>query len=310
MEQSPQNAFRSGFIAIIGCPNAGKSTLLNRLVGQKIAIVTDKAQTTRTRITGILTHPDCQMIFLDTPGMTEPRNKLGAFMQKTAEESTRDVDAILFLVDARHPNHERDTEIISRLTRGKTPLIIALNKADIAGEDRLQNLREQFAAIAPKHEIINISAKTGAGVDELEALLRPLMPHGPLYYPADQVTDQPERTICAEMIREKALLFLRDEIPHGLGVSIEKMENRGDGGKPENGDLWDVWASIYCEHERHKGMVIGKQGIMLKKIGTAARRDIEWLLDARVNLQLWVKTKNDWRNKPSILAELGYHDKL
>lgn len=301
--------FKSGFIAIVGCPNAGKSTLLNRLVGQKIAIVSDKAQTTRNRITGVVTRPDYQMIFLDTPGMTEPKNKLGAFMQKTAEDTTRDVEAVLFLVDAKHPNHTRDIEIIKRLAHGKAPLLIALNKADIAGEARIAALREQFGALAPKSEFFVLSAKTGEGVEALENGLLPYLVPGPLYYPADQCTDQPERVICAEMIREKALRLLRDEVPHGLGVHLDKMENRGDGGKAERGDLWDVWATIYCEHERHKGMVIGKQGVMLKKIGSAAREDIEWLLDARVNLQLWVKTKEDWRNKSAILSELGYENK-
>jgi len=308
LEQSRHPNFKSGFIAIIGCPNAGKSTLLNRLVGQKIAIVSDKAQTTRNRITGVVTREGYQMIFLDTPGMTDPKNKLGAFMQKTAEESTRDVDAILFMVDAKHPNHTRDIEIVTRLARGKTPLLIALNKADIAGEERLTALRERFAALAPRSEILSVSAKTGEGVEALEQKLVPHLLPGPLYYPADQCTDQPERLICAEMIREKALRLLRDEVPHGLGVQIDKMENRGSGSDPTRGELWDVWATIYCEQERHKGMVIGKQGAMLKKIGSAAREDIEWLLDARVNLQLWVKTKEDWRNKPAILSELGYRD--
>ena len=293
--------YKSGFFSIVGCPNVGKSTLLNRLVGQKIAIVTDRAQTTRNRITGILTRKDYQMIFLDTPGMTKPRNKLGTFMQKTAEEASKDTEAILFVVDALQGVRERDADVMRIVRTQRSPVIVLINKCDAASAAQMQEAQEAIAN-AGFETVIAVSAKTGENLDKLEELLKNYLTEGPQYYPEDMVTDQPERVICAEMIREKTLELLREEIPHGIGVGVDKMQMRPDG------KLMDVWATIYCERESHKGIIIGRGGKMLKRIGSEARKDIEWLLDVQVNLQLWIKVKEDWRNRQQMLNELGYRD--
>jgi GTP-binding protein Era len=293
--------YKSGFFSIVGCPNVGKSTLINRLVGQKIAIVTDRAQTTRNRITGILTRKDYQMIFLDTPGMTKPRNKLGTFMQKTAEDASKDTEAILFVVDALQGVRERDREVMNHVKSMRSPVIVLINKCDAASAIQMQEARDAIAE-AGFDTVLAISAQTGENLDKLEELLKGYLTEGPQYYPEDMVTDQPERVICAEMIREKTLELLREEIPHGIGVGIDKMQMRPDG------RLMDVWATIYCERESHKGIIIGRGGKMLKRIGSEARKDIEWLLDVQVNLQLWIKVKEDWRNRQQMLNELGYRD--
>ena len=293
--------YKSGFFSIVGCPNVGKSTLINRLVGQKIAIVTDRAQTTRNRITGILTRKDYQMIFLDTPGMTKPRNKLGTFMQKTAEEASKDTEAILFVVDALQGVRERDADVMRLLKAEHSPVIVLINKCDAASAIKMQEAREAIAE-AGFDTVLPISALTGENIDRLEELLKGYLTEGPQYYPEDMVTDQPERVICAEMIREKTLGLLREEIPHGIGVGIDKMQMRPDG------NLMDVWATIYCERESHKGIIIGRGGKMLKRIGSEARKDIEWLMGVQINLQLWIKVKEDWRNRQQMLNELGYRD--
>ncbi len=293
--------YKSGFFSIVGCPNVGKSTLINRLVGQKIAIVTDRAQTTRNRITGILTRKDYQMIFLDTPGMTKPRNKLGEFMQKTAEDASKDTEAILLVVDALQGVRERDAEVMRIVKAQRSPAIVLINKCDAASALKMQEARDAIKE-AGFDTVLAISAQTGENLDKLEELLKNYLTEGPQYYPEDMVTDQPERVICAEMIREKALELLREEIPHGIGVGIDKMQMRPDG------KLMDVWATIYCERESHKGIIIGRGGKMLKRIGSEARKDIEWLLDVQVNLQLWIKVKEDWRNRQQMLNELGYRD--
>lgn len=295
------NGFKSGFFSIVGCPNVGKSTLLNRLVGQKIAIVTDRAQTTRNRITGVLTRKDYQMIFLDTPGMTKPKNKLGSYMQKVAEEASQDVEAILFVVDAKNGVRERDADVMRLLKSQRAPVIVLINKCDAASAAQMEEARKTVAD-AGFETVLSISAETGENVDALEKKLTAYLTEGPQYFPEDMVTDQPERVICAEMIREKTLQLLREEIPHGIGVGIDKMSLR-----PE-GDLMDVWATVYCERESHKGIIIGRGGRMLKRIGIEARKDIEWLLGVRVNLQLWIKVKEDWRNRQQMLNELGYRD--
>ena len=295
------SGYKSGFFSIVGCPNVGKSTLINCLVGQKIAIVTDRAQTTRNRITGVLTRKDYQMIFLDTPGMTKPRSKLGEYMQKVAEDASQDTEAILFVTDAVNGVRDRDAEVMQRLKQEKSPVIVLINKCDAASAAQMTDARERIAA-AGFETVMAISAKTGENIDRLEELLKGFLTEGPQYFPDDMVTDQPERVICAEMIREKTLQLLRDEIPHGIGVGIDRMELR-----PE-GDLMDVWATVYCERESHKGIIIGKGGKMLKRIGTEARKDIEWLLGVQVNLQLWIKVKEDWRNRQQMLNELGYRD--
>ena len=296
-----REGYKSGFFSIVGCPNVGKSTLINRLVGQKIAIVTDRAQTTRNRITGVLTRKDYQMIFLDTPGMTKPRSKLGEYMQKVAEDASQDTEAILFVVDALNGVRDRDADVMRILKNERSPVIVLINKCDAASAAQMADAREKIAQ-AGFDTVLAISAKNGDNIDELEELLKGYLTEGPQYFPEDMVTDQPERVICAEMIREKTLQLLRDEIPHGIGVGIDKMELR-----PE-GDLMDMWATVYCERESHKGIIIGKGGKMLKRIGTEARKDIEWLLGVRVNLQIWIKVKEDWRNRQQMLNELGYRD--
>ena len=296
-----REGYKSGFFSIVGCPNVGKSTLINRLVGQKIAIVTDRAQTTRNRITGVLTRKDYQMIFLDTPGMTKPKSKLGEYMQKVAEDASQDTEAILFVVDALNGVRDRDADVMRILKNERSPVIVLINKCDATSAAQMADAREKIAQ-AGFDTVLAISAKNGDNIDELEELLKGYLTEGPQYFPEDMVTDQPERVICAEMIREKTLQLLRDEIPHGIGVGIDRMELR-----PE-GDLMDVWATVYCERESHKGIIIGKGGKMLKRIGTEARKDIEWLLGVRVNLQIWIKVKEDWRNRQQMLNELGYRD--
>ena len=296
-----QQGYKSGFFSIVGCPNVGKSTLINALVGQKIAIVTDRAQTTRNRITGVLTRKDYQMIFLDTPGMTRPKNKLGTYMQKVAEDASKDTEAILFVVDALKGVMDRDRDVIAHLKTARSPVIVLINKCDAASAEQMESVRRSIAD-AGFETVLAISAKTGENLEKLESLLCGYLTEGPQYYPEDMVTDQPERVICAEMIREKTLELLREEIPHGIGVAIDKMELRKDGA------LMDVWATIYCERESHKGIIIGRGGKMLKRIGSEARKEIEWLLDVQVNLQLWIKVKEDWRNRQQMLNELGYRD--
>ena len=296
-----QQGYKSGFFSIVGCPNVGKSTLINQLVGQKIAIVTDRAQTTRNRITGVLTRKDYQMIFLDTPGMTRPRSKLGVYMQKVAEDASKDTEAILFVVDALKGVMERDGDVIAHLKTARSPVIVLINKCDAASAEQMESVRKSITDTG-FDKVLAISAKTGKNLDQLEQLLCSYLTEGPQYYPEDMVTDQPERLICAEMIREKTLELLREEIPHGIGVAIDKMELRKDGA------LMDVWATIFCERESHKGIIIGRGGKMLKRIGMEARKDIEWLLNVQVNLQLWIKVKEDWRNRQQMLNELGYRD--
>lgn len=296
-----ETGYKSGFFSIVGCPNVGKSTLLNRLVGQKIAIVTDRAQTTRNRITGVLTRKSYQMIFLDTPGMTKPKNKLGTYMQKVAEEASQDVEAILLVVDAKNGVRDRDADVMRLLKTQRSPVIVLINKCDVASAAQMDDARKTISD-AGFDNVLAISAETGENVDKLETLLSGYLTEGPQYFPEDMVTDQPERVICAEMIREKTLQLLREEIPHGIGVGIDKMALRPDS------ELMDVWATVYCERESHKGIIIGRGGKMLKRIGTEARKDIEWLLGVRVNLQLWIKVKEDWRNRQQMLNELGYRD--
>ncbi len=296
-------AYRSGFISIIGSPNVGKSTLMNRMVGQKVSIVSDRAQTTRNRVMGVVHNTGCQMIFLDTPGVTAPRNKLGEFMLKVAYDSINEVEAILFIVDAVAGIRERDEAILARLSEAKAPVVAAVNKVDAAAAENVEALIKKLEQAGFIKNIVGISALSGLGLDKLSSVLKSYLPEGPQYFPDDMVTDQPERIICAELIREKALILLKEEVPHGLGVGIDKMQLR------EDGALQDVWATLYCERDGHKGIIIGKNGSMLKKIGTEARKDMEWLLGARVNLQLWVKVKQDWRNSASMLTELGYDQK-
>ena len=294
------SVFRSGFVSIIGCPNVGKSTLLNKLIGQKIAIVSDRAQTTRNKITGVLSRPEYQMIFLDTPGVTNPKNKLGEYMQKVAYDAINEVEAILFVADAEQGVRERDAMILEKLSRAKAPVIAFINKTDAASLGQSNEAQEVLEQQGFIKEILRGSAASGKGIEELERALSAYLVPGPQYFPDDMVTDQPERIIVGELIREKTLLLLREEVPHGVGVGVDKMERR------EDRDMMDVYATIYCERESHKGIIIGKGGSMLKRIGQDSRKDIEWMLGCPVNLQLWVKIKEDWRNRPGMLHELGY----
>ena len=292
--------FYSGFVSIIGSPNAGKSTLMNRIVGQKVSIVSPKAQTTRNRIMGVATRKYYQIVFLDTPGVAMPKNKLGEYMLKVAYESLNEVECALFITDAANGIRERDEAIIAKLREAKSPVIAAINKCDIADKEAIARARARLEKESFFRSITEISAESGQGVNELEKAIAAYLVPGPMYFPEDMVTDMPERIVCAEIIREKALNLLKEEVPHGIGVGIDKMTLRPDGG------LYDMWATIYCEREGHKGIIIGKKGSMLKQIGSEARKDMEWLLGTRVNLQLWVKVRDDWRNSPSALKELGY----
>ncbi len=293
-------SYKSGFIAIIGSPNVGKSTLTNLLVGQKVSIVSPRAQTTRNRIMGVLTRPGFQMVFLDTPGVAAPRNRLGTYMLNVAYGSLDEVECVLFVADAASGIRERDEALLEKLKSAKAPVLAAINKADIAKPEAVEAARARLEKEGFIRDVIVISAKTGENAGKLTDALAAYLDEGPQYFPEDMATDQPERVIVAEIIREKALELLNEEVPHGIGVGVDKIETRPEGA------LADVYATIYCEREGHKGIIIGKKGAMLKAIGSAARRDIEWLLGVRVNLQLWVKVKDDWRNKESVLRELGY----
>lgn len=292
--------YRSGFVTIIGSPNVGKSTLLNKLVGQKIAIVTHRAQTTRNKITGVLSRDGYQIIFLDTPGVTQPRNRLGDYMQKAAFDACNEVEAILFVVDSLQGVRSKDLLLIQRLEKAKAPVLAFVNKTDLASPAQVSAARQALEDRGCFAGVFTGSAETGDGLEELEQALVAYLTLGPQYFPEDMVTDQPERVICGELVREKALTLLREEVPHGVGVGVDKMERRQDM------ELMDVYATIYCERDSHKGIIIGRSGAMLKKIGEQARKDMEWLLGCQVNLQLWVKVKEDWRNKPAVLHELGY----
>ncbi|HHT86472.1 MAG TPA: GTPase Era [Clostridiales bacterium] len=297
--------FRSGFITIIGAPNAGKSTLINRIVGQKISIVSARAQTTRNKIMGVYNGKanafDYQMIFIDTPGVALPKNRLGEYMLSVAYEALNEVEAVLFLVDSTIGIKEKDEMILERLEKSKSPVIAAINKIDTANASDVEAIKEVLSYKPFIKQVLTISAINGDGVDELVNVLTTYMVEGPMYFPEDMVTDSPERFICAEMIREKALELLRDEVPHGIGVGIDEFKYR------EDKDIVDISATIYCERDSHKGIIIGRKGDMIKQIGTSARMDIEWLLGSKVNLQLYVKVKPDWRNSVSILNELGYN---
>ena len=290
---------QSAFIAVVGRPNAGKSTLVNRIVGEKVAIVSKKPQTTRNRISGVLSGRDYQMVFVDTPGVHDPKNRLGEYMVKTAFDATRDVEAVLFLVDANRGVTEADIEILGRLIKGGLPVVAAVNKTDKAGK---QKSLEAVNALqeAGQEQVLQISAKMGDGVDELVAALKQYLVPGPRYYPDDEYTDQPERVIAAEMIREKALQLLEEEVPHGIGVMVERVGYR------EDKDITDVSAVIICERESHKGIVVGKGGKMIKRIGTEARKDLEMLFGTRGFLELFVKVKENWRASARTMRELGY----
>ena len=292
--------FRSGFVTIVGRPNVGKSTLMNALVGEKVAIVSNRPQTTRNRIMGVMTRDDWQMVFLDTPGIHTPRTKLGNYMMQSVREAMDGMDGMMVLVDATQVG-EHDRSIVKEMASKKVPKVLLLNKIDLLQPEKLLALIASFAGCG-YDAIIPISAKTGDGLEQLTKTMAEKLPEGPKYFPDDMMTDQPERLIVAEMIREKALLHLRDEVPHGIGVEIMGMIKESD-------DFMEIHATIYCERDAHKGIIIGKRGAMLQQIGTEARHDIENLLDLHVNLKLWVKLRPDWRNRMDDLRTLGYESK-
>lgn len=296
-----EEGFRSGFVALIGRPNVGKSTLLNLLVGQKVAIMSDKPQTTRNTIRGIYTRENCQLIFIDTPGIHKPRTKLGDYMVEVAQNTLSEVDLILLLVDAKEGLGPGDRWIIEQLKPVKTPVFLVINKIDLVHPNDLLPLIDQYRKLYDYAEIVPISALKGNNAQTLINLLVKYMPEGPQYYPSDQVTDYPERFIIAEIIREKILHLTREEIPHSIAVDIESIMPREE----EEGLF--VSAVIYTERESQKKIVIGKGGAMLKKVGIMARKELEALLGTRLYLDLWVKVKKDWRNRVEQLNLFGYN---
>ena len=301
MHNSEKNEkrFLSGFAAIVGRPNVGKSTMMNAMVGEKVAIVSNRPQTTRNRIMGVATDPDWQIVFLDTPGLHKPRTKLGEYMVKSVEDAMEGIDVLLVLVDVSDIGPQ-DRAIVTEMASRRVKKILVLNKTDLVDEAKLMAAIASFSD-AGYDAIIPLSARSGKGMDELRRVIVSYLPEGPKYFPDDMMTDQPERLICAEIIREKALLHLRDEVPHGIGVEMMAINKLSD-------SLTEIHATIYCERASHKGIIIGKQGAMLRTIGAEARRDIENLLGTRVNLQLWVKVREDWRNRMDDLRTLGYED--
>ncbi|MCI2254504.1 GTPase Era [Domibacillus sp. PGB-M46] len=296
------NTYKSGFIAIIGRPNVGKSTFLNRVIGQKIAIMSDKPQTTRNKVQGVLTTENAQMVFIDTPGIHKPKHKLGDFMMKTAVNTLKEVDLILFMINAEEGLGGGDEFIIDKLKDVKTPIFLVINKIDRIHPDKLMELIVQYKEFLPFAEIVPISALEGNNVDRLLEQVGKILPEGPQYYPADQVTDHPERFIVSELIREKVLHLTREEVPHSIAVVIDKISKR------DGKDMIDVMATIIVERDSQKGIVIGKQGALLKEIGKRSRRDIEHLLGSKVFLELWVKVQKDWRNKAANLRDFGFKE--
>ncbi|KGF47655.1 GTPase Era [Veillonella montpellierensis DNF00314] len=291
--------FKSGFVAVVGRPNVGKSTLINALIDDKIVIVSDKAQTTRNRIICVYTDDEKQIVFMDTPGIHKPKHKLGEFMVNAAVESLKEIEAVLFVVAGNEKRGPGDNFIIEQLKKVTVPVFLLINKIDtLTKEDIVKNIITYQSAY-PFADIIPISAKEKSNLPVILEELAKNLPEGPQYFPDDMITDQPERLIISDIIREKILLITRDEIPHAIAVDIDEIKTRSDG-------TMYVRATIYCERDSQKGIIIGKHGTLLKEIGASARKDIERLLATKVFLDLWVKVKKDWRNKSAILSELGY----
>ncbi len=297
------DGFKSGFVTLVGRPNVGKSTLMNRIIGQKIAITSNKPQTTRNRIQTVYHDARGQIVFLDTPGIHKAKNKLGEFMVNAAESTFKEVDLVLWLVEATSYIGKGEQHIARTLMNSKVPVILVMNKIDTVKKAELLTFIDAYKDLMNFAEIIPVSARNGEGVDELVQTMFEYLEEGPQYYDEDTITDQPERQIVAELIREKALRRLSEEIPHGIAVSIEQMKER-----PGKQPLMDIEATIVCEKDSHKGIIIGKQGAMLKKIGTDARKDIEDFLQMRVNLKLWVKVKKDWRDSDFLLKNFGFKE--
>lgn len=291
---------KTAFISIVGCPNVGKSSLLNRMLGQKVAIVSNKPQTTRTKIMGVLTNGDTQLVFTDTPGFHKPKNKLGEKMIKAVGDSISGVDAVLFVVEPEGELRAAEKELIERFKREKLPVVLAINKVDtVAEKEKLMAKILEMSSLYNFEAVVPVSAIKGTNMDELVSELEKLAEESVFFFPEDTLTDQPERVIAAEIIREKILRNLDKEIPHGTAVSIEKMREREDGG------IMDIDAVIYCEKDSHKGIIIGKKGAMLKKISTRAREDMERFFCYKINLQCWVKVKEGWRNKEGLIHNFG-----
>ena len=291
--------FKSGFVAIVGRPNVGKSTFMNYVLGQKIAIMSDKAQTTRNKIQGVYTNQDCQIVFLDTPGIHKPKHELGNFMVESAYSALKEVDAVLFMVNAAEKRGPGDDFIIEKLKKIKTPVFLVLNKIDLISPDELLDRVESYQETIPFAGIIPISVLQGNNVQELMTTLTNHLPEGPQYYPSDQITDHPEYFIVSELIREKILHLTKEEIPHSVAVTVDKMQK-------DEFDKVHVYANIIVERPTQKGIIIGKGGKLLKEIGVRARKDIEQLLGNKVYLELWVKVEKDWRKKKSHLQDFGY----
>lgn len=290
---------KSGFVAVIGRPNVGKSTLINHLIGQKIAIMSDKPQTTRNRILCVLTQPDAQIVFLDTPGVHKPLHKLGEYMANTVENTLKEVDAILFVVDVTEKFGAGERFIIDHLKATKRPVILIINKIDRVKNEDILPIIANYAAQYDFAGVVPVSAKNKLNLDHILSEVKKYLPEGPEYYPEDMVTDQPERLIAAEMVREKVLELTRDEVPHAVAVDVDEMATR------PKGDVY-IRATIYVERDSQKGIVIGGHGSMLREIGQRARHDIEVLLGAKVYLDLWVKVRKDWRNRDAILKSFGF----
>ena len=296
MDKTPH---KSGFIAVIGRPNVGKSTLINQLIGQKIAIMSDKPQTTRTRILCILTQPDAQVILLDTPGVHKPLSKLGEYMDRSITNTLKEVDAIFFVVDVTEKPGPGERFIMERLEKTKKPVILVLNKIDLVTKDALLPIIAAYSKDRDFAAVVPISALSEENLDALLSEAKKHLPEGPAYYPEDMVTDQPERLIAAELVREKVLSLTRDEVPHSIAVDVDEMTTR------PNNDVY-IRATIYVERDSQKGIVIGQKGAMLKEIGRLARPDIEMMIGSKVYLDLWVKVRKDWRNRDAILKSLGF----
>ena len=295
--------FKSGFVSIVGRPNVGKSTLMNNVVGEKIAIMSDKPQTTRNTIQAVYTDEEVQIVFLDTPGIHKPKNKLGEFMVKSATDAFKNVDLVLFVVDESKKIGPGDRKIIDDLKNIKTPIVLVLNKIDQLSEEELFDLIKMYNAEGVFNQIVPISALKGRNINELLKVIKSHLEEGPKYFPDYMITDQPERVLVSELIREKVLHYIHDEVPHGVAVEIERMKSRKDK------EIVDISAVIYCERDSHKGIIIGKNGRKLKGIGKSARADIELLLGSQANLQLWVKVKENWRNLQNYVSNFGYTEK-
>ena len=295
--------FKSGFVSLIGRPNVGKSTLMNRLIGQKIAITSNKPQTTRNRIQTVYTDERGQIVFLDTPGIHKAKNKLGEYMVNVAERTLKEVDVVLWLVEPTTFIGAGEQHIAAQLKTIKTPVVLVINKVDTVKKEEILKFIDAYKDICEFADIVPVSALKGQNTDTVLEVIYKYLPYGPQYYDEDTVTDQPQRQIVAELIREKALRSLNEEIPHGIAVTIEQMKERPDG------DVVDIEATIICERDSHKGIIIGKGGTMLKKIGSAARFEIERMMEMKVNLQIWVKVRKDWRDSDLFMKNFGYDKK-